>query len=73
MRKEVQRGLFLGKLWNIHFQVKHWSGIAVKMEEPASLAAFVPARNPSLADIVNTMNGRGKGAHPEGMSRCLSM
>lgn len=62
MRKEVQRGLFLGKLWNIHFQVKHWTGIAVKMEEPVFLATFVPARNTSLADTANMINGRGKGA-----------
>ncbi|KAJ6669631.1 hypothetical protein lerEdw1_000180 [Lerista edwardsae] len=46
-----------------HIQVKHWSGIAVKMEEPVSLVAFVPARNPSLADIVNMMNGRAAAAH----------
>lgn len=54
-----KRGLFLSKLWNIHFQVKHLTGTAVKMEGRVSWAAFVHAPNTSSADTVSGMNGKG--------------
>lgn len=57
-----KRGLFHGKLWDVHFQVKHLTGTAVKMEGPVSWAAFVHAPNTSLADTVSGMNGKGMAA-----------